>query len=494
MGRGFTTEEERTYAIVSEALHRNFEPHEGQKQIGAALFTQEAKRVFVRCGRKFGKTSFSTYCLYRKALLEPGSRCYYLTPLKTQADEIVWSSGVVPNFILDPEQFEDPTLHPLIKHVDKQKMRITFWNGSFIRVDGSDNVAAQRGWNPDFVVADEFADFDPRWAGVMIPNLLARKGTILFMGTPPEFPILSDGSDHQYVAFDKEFRKHSGTRKTFHFYSPTSANPHMDPDWLAEEKARLYERGDGVEWEREYMANIVTGARQSVFPMYNPDLHLVDHTTLASLIAIKPDRYDFYCTADPGTKAAFAVIFIAIDRYTSSLYVLDELYETDPGETSARKMVPRIIEKTKEYNQNLSDWNFIADSAASWYIQESYEYFDIVFSETEKQSNDKQDGISLIKDLFMEKTHFISKRCEHLSAELLNYRKDDKGRYIKLNDHLIDAFRYTLKASCFSLNPEEPPKTEQELNPGKRFYTLEDDLKALRAEDDWTYKMTETLH
>lgn len=481
------SKDQQTYFLLTEALHRNYQPHSGQVPIVQALFSPNgATRVFVRCGRKFGKTTIGAYCLIRKALFEPGSRCYYLTPLKTQADEIVWSSGLLTNFILTAEELGYPTTNPLIKHIDKQKMRITFFNDSFIKVDGSDNIDAQRGWNPDMICADEFAEFHPDWAGVMIPNLLARKATIIILGTPPRFPVLPDGTKHQYVIFDEEFQKEhkAGKRTTFHIYAPTWVNPHNDKEWLEEEKQRLYDRGDGIVWEREYAAKIVLGDRQAVFPMYAPETHLVDHDELRELILGNPDRYEWFCSADPGTKSVFSVVFAAIDRYTSSIYLLDEIYERDPGQTTTRNIVPRIQAICEEWNEDLTEWQFIADSAAAWFIQDAFEHFDLTFTPTEKQSGDKQDGISTIKDILLHRDRIISDRCTNTSAELQNYRTDDKGRILKEHDHAIDNFRYILKASMFTFIDEEPPKTEAELYPEKRFWTMEEDYRNYRRQQD----------
>jgi hypothetical protein len=38
----------------------------------------------------------------------------------------------------------------------------------------------------------------------------------------------------------------------------------------------------------------------------------------------------------------------------------------------------------------------------------------------------------------------ISDNCPHLYKEMEGYAKDDKGNIPKINDHLIDAFRYAL--------------------------------------------------
>ena len=167
------SQEERLYYAVLESLHSSFTPHEGQVPIGNAIFNDGFKRVFVRCGRNFGKSVFATYCCSRYALLNPDSRVYYFAPLYKQVKDIVWYPRLLQSFI-------DPTF---VDRTDNQDARIFLKNGSFIKLDGSDNYETQRGYKPDFVVADEFAEFNEYWLNVMIPNLAARDATIMFIGT-----------------------------------------------------------------------------------------------------------------------------------------------------------------------------------------------------------------------------------------------------------------------------------------------------------------------
>ena len=52
-------------------LHTFWQPHTGQLDVGRPLISGKASTLFVQCGRKWGKTDFAVYLLWRHALLHP---------------------------------------------------------------------------------------------------------------------------------------------------------------------------------------------------------------------------------------------------------------------------------------------------------------------------------------------------------------------------------------------------------------------------------------
>ena len=50
----------------------------------------EINSMFISCGRKWGKTELVGYILWRHALLNPGSACYYIGPEANHARKILW--------------------------------------------------------------------------------------------------------------------------------------------------------------------------------------------------------------------------------------------------------------------------------------------------------------------------------------------------------------------------------------------------------------------
>ena len=421
-------------------------PNPGQLEIGKAIFNRGCKVVFARMGRNGGKSYGGVGFAVKYALENPGSRIYYFAPLYKQVKDIVWYPKLIEEF-----------LHPrYIERQDNQDARMFLLNGSYIKCDGSDNFDAQRGYKPDFVVADEFADFHPRWSEAMFPNLAARDATLLMMGTPPSFPVLADGKKHHYVVMDEEVRGRmkKGSDRSFWIHLPTHNNPTISPEWLKEEEERLTNRGEEYVWRREYLAEIVVGDSSAVFPMFSESKHTTEHEDLIAEIQKDPNRYEWWCGADPATRSTFGVLFMAIDRYTATPYWLDEFYEQDASFTTTNMMLPRVHKKIEELHPNLDDWNFVCDNAAASFIEESAQHpeFPVYWQPTQKQLRDKFEGINLLKDIFLGRTTLISKRCTFLSSEIINYCTDRRGKVIKERDHLIDISRYILKEMNFNFH------------------------------------------
>ena len=155
------------YLQIIDDLHKYWNPHEGQVKVGMPLIKKDVSTVFIQCGRKWGKTDFAVYMLWRHALLNPGSTCYYITPELSHGREIVWHNGRISQFARERDDTgrivpggEEP-IKKYVKHVSNVDSRVTLKNNSTIKIVGSENWAAANGLTPDFVVYDEFKVFHP---------------------------------------------------------------------------------------------------------------------------------------------------------------------------------------------------------------------------------------------------------------------------------------------------------------------------------------------
>jgi hypothetical protein len=175
--------------------------------------------------------------------------------LQTQAREIVWADPRVETF--GPREW----LLPGSRGVNNTELRLNFINGSFIKVDGSDNYNKYRGVRYKAAVYDEYKDHRPEFRKAMRPNASVLNGWDVFMGSPPEMECdyLTLADEHQ-----------SGVDPTkFFYHAPTWQNPHISRAWLRDERSGLYRRNEGDEWEREYAARYVPGGASKIFPMLN---------------------------------------------------------------------------------------------------------------------------------------------------------------------------------------------------------------------------------
>lgn len=464
------------YLEVLEELHKTWQPHAGQLQVGKQFYNNtNITTIFLQNGRKWGKSEFVIYFLWRHAMMNPGSSCYYFAPLAKQAKEIVWSERRLQNF--GPRKW--------IAKIDNNEMRITFTNGSFIKVDGSDSYEAYRGTQPSCAVYDEFKDFHPQFHEGMGPNLAVKRAPLLIIGTPPRV----DARNYvQYLQLADECKARTDS---LFMCRPTSDNPVISKEWLNSEKEKLTARGDLDVYFREYEARMVSGGKRAIFPMFNRDTFARPLHQIMKEIEHDKRKLEWFVVLDPGTTTCFAVLFGAIHPYTKKIYLLDCIYEKSQANTSVMQIFPRILDKVELLysNSDISDdWFRVIDEAAAWATTEILNQCSVFFHPTQKSKNKKEDGVSLIKDVMLQEMIVMSDTLEPFFYEMENYISDDLGRIPKKNDHLIDCFRYLLGHANYDVNQMIEAK-RQIKNRGK---SLAQDLKEDRLQEDWT-SLYETL-
>lgn len=417
------------YVRLIEALHSKVTLHPGQVRFGRELFINK-RDIFGQCGRNWGKTAFMEYTLTRWGMTYPNSENYYFAPFMKQAREILWASGRLQSFI--PKEW--------VTSVNDTEMRIRLINGSFIKLDGSDNVEAYRGVKPKGLsVFDEFKDFRPEFYGAYDPNRAAHESPLVIIGTPPE-------RECQFLEVAKEFQNNP---RKFFYTGPTSENPHISKAWLEEKKRELLAKGEEDVWQREYEALYVPGGISKVFPMFARS-HVRPKEEISHALMRDRKKLEWFIVADPGAATVFAVLFAAINPYTRQVYIFDEIYETEQAKMTTRKIMDRVI----EIKESLPDVEFrqIYDEAATWFANESLDHYGEAWEPTHKAQRKKEDGLSLIRDLLLSQKLHISENCEKLVWEMDNYYKDKGGKIPKMHDHLIDGLRYLLDSSFYDFS------------------------------------------
>lgn len=431
-------------------MHSVWKPHKGQLPIGKALFIDGKKEVILECGRKFGKTELLIYCLYRWALTNPNSVNYYFAPLKDQVSELVWANGRMPEF------FTSALSKKYIESINNTEKRISFKNGAYIKCDGSDNFEKARGYSATGLsVYDETKDFRKEFHVGFDPNRAITDAPLLAVGTP-------EGSDNLLSnLWDAAAISKTGAE----FRLPSHMNPHISADYLERKRLEAIAKGEYELFEQEYLAKRVKIGTKFIFPMISRSVETKYDETLAFIKRNRKD-YDFYISADPGSAKCFAVLFGAIHRYDKHVIILDELYETKLGENSVGKMAPRILEKINEINRNYDDWMACYDHAATWFFSEltaTLPDFPVNFIKCEKDLNNKEAKLSMIKDMILTKVFTMTDRCEKLYWEMENYVQKD-GKAVKENDHANDSLRYMLNLASYEFTPEARPVNFRTLN------------------------------
>jgi hypothetical protein len=420
-------------------LNACWTPHAAQHTVLNALFLHCFQFVFNESGRKWGKTAVINYFLWRRAMTVPGGH-YYLAPEQKQAKEILWASGRLQKF--GPESYIDD--------VNNTEMRIRFKNGSFIKVDGSDNYDSYRGIEPHSAVYDEFRDFRPEFHQAMGPNLSVYKAPLLICSTPPEVDV----EHYEAMKLDLEAGKDL-------FNYPSWSSPYFDRDWGRKEKRKLYLRGEGDVWEREYGARKVRGGSKAIFPMFSR-AYVKPHQEIMEELRRDRRKLIWQVIADPGNATVFCVLFRAINPFTKKVYRLGEIYEREQSQTSTSRIWPRIQAMKEELcpaHEALGiEWEQLYDEAATWFATEALASFDDHWTPTSKGTRDINSGLSLIKDQMLAGLTVISDRCINFIRESENYIKDKNGKPSKeCDDHAIDCDRYGNDYAGVNLAPEMEP-------------------------------------
>lgn len=418
--------------------------HQGQVKALKPIFTdEEVGTLLIACGRKFGKTEMAVYLLWRQALLHPGSACYYVAPSREQAKKLLWDVRRLHNYM--DEKYVDGK-------PNNRDLMIRLKNGSFIQLMGSENYEAANGLSPHLIIYDEFKAFNPNFHRTMGPNRVTHGAKLVVIGTMADPSAVNRKEYNALMKFCKEDKSaHVHIATTFD--NPINQLPHKKRA-INEEIALLRARGDEDVVQREFYSRIIPGGSRSVFPMFSRKKHTKPHEEVLKEIERDLNDLEWYVTMDPGSSTCFAVLLGAINPYTKKVYLLDEIYATKQEETVTTFIGPEIIRKAKELNPHISleeDWTKTYDEAGRWAANEILTNYGLSFQPTMKWANDKEAGISLIKDVMLHGLITISHKCENTIEELENYAKNDKGKIPKIDDHTIDCLRYKLFADNYDI-------------------------------------------
>lgn len=444
-------------------------------------------------------TEFSLYTLYRWALTIPNGQFYYIAPFYNQAAELIWKPNRVQNFLYNPEKNID-LRQRYIADIHETDRRVMFKNGSFIKLVGADNYEAGRGFNPDGAVGDEYKDCDYRFFQGFNDNLITKKAPIMLVGTPP------DNFDNHFVRTEEEFKLDP---RGAYFKMPTYMNPYIDKEELEMEKKAAEMKGEVPKFMREIMAEIVPGGAFSIFPMFKSPMvdaagkftgetdHVKKSDKLDERIRRHPKDYNFYCAFDPGSSICFGVLFMAVNKYTKQVLILDEIYEKNRNETTGKKIWPRAAKIMQRYAP-IEKWMKVYDYAASWFQVEINNEFGVALMPCTKDVNKKDVALSVIKDFMLatdldnESLFLVADRCEKFIWEAANYATDEEGRIPKVNDHLIDALRYDFNAAGLSTVPRERRSRSEDVREWSREDWMdEEELEVLDFHEELTEEFWE---
>lgn len=451
--------------------------HDGQKKIAKAYFLEGKRIIQCQLGRNGGKTETILYIAWVHACLNPGSHIYIICPERKQAKEIYWASDRLRKY--GPEEF--------IAFPKESELRLEFKNGSFICTEGCENAPALRGIKPHLVFYDEFQDHTQEFdLEVMRPNLIAKRSSLIVMGTPPKAYCY-------YVKFRERLLDaiQRGDKTRFYLELPTECNPAIDKVELLKIKDEHIRNKEEFIWLREYEGKLIFGGEQAVFPIFHAKRKEIvrDAGLIKTLYERDRSKLEWHAVFDPGTTTCFAVLFAAINPYTSQIFVLDEIYETNRTKNSVGEIWPRVEAIIAKHYPFQAEWRLTCDEAEAWFINEVAQRYGVAISPTHKSSRDKDKDLSIIKDAMATGKLLIPDHSEKLIWEIENYATDEEGNLPKKHDHLVDDLRYLIAASAYNINEEVDEERQEELATDyalPRHRSLMQDYVEHRQQSDWT--------
>lgn len=383
----------------------------------------------------------------------PGSENYIFEPLQKQAKEILWAPQRIQNF--GPKDW-------MLGEPNNTEMRIRFKNGSFIKIDGSDNVDSLRGIKPKgLVVYDELKDHKPAFIEAMEPNRARYDAPALYLGTPPEI-------HNHYVDIMADLKKRSDA---FWTRATSMDNHHNSRSFLARQKEKLVAQGQLDVWMREYEAIFVKGSKHSIFPQ-------ILRASFPDFEEVRPkdlNKWYLWVAFDPASTSTFGVIFLLFNPHTKHVIAFDELYIQEPEKMTARAVYDAVNEVIEPFRGKVRDVNFAYDEAAAWFRNEIAAIDSDWWMVQSDKSQFGVDGyINLVREMFNQSLLTICIKCGKLIWEMESYIKDEKGKIPKVNDHLINAIQYGLGA--MGLNLEDLRKPVIIPKEDRRGYRPEDEI------------------
>lgn len=266
--------------MSEEVRFRKF--HAGQRAIASEL----SRFNILRMGRRFGKTT----------LLEEWSGVKALRGWK-----IGWFAPsyklIIPSYARINE-----TLRPIRKSASKIDGLITLEGGGSVEFWSLDNEDAGRSRSYDLVLIDEASlvtkGLKDTWDQAIKPTLLDRGGRAIMAGTPK-------GIDHDNYFYQACTDKSLGWKE---FHAPTSSNPTLDPEGVA----NLINEYPPLVYQQEFLAEFVD---------WNGSAFFAENSLLLNGLPVEyPDRCDLvYAVVDTALKDGIehdgtAIIWFSKDR------------------------------------------------------------------------------------------------------------------------------------------------------------------------------------
>ncbi|MGL5386646.1 MAG: terminase [Serratia sp. (in: enterobacteria)] len=424
------------------------ELHTGQEKIWKE--GSQYRYNVVRCGRRWGKT----------AMLVTIAISYVTNKFKVPTSKKI-IAGRVGIFTAQYRQYQEifdeleEALGPLIKSSSRSEKRILLKNGG--KIDfwvTNDNKLAGRGRKYHAVLIDE-ASFTKSpemlaeiWPRAIKPTLLDYIGCAWVFSTPDG---INDENFFYAICHDPKLGFHE-------HYAPTSSNPFMSPEELAE----IERTSDPRVWLQEYLAKFVDWSKDALFDI---NKWLVDGKPVPM-----PETCDLiFAVADTALKGGTendgtGVVYYA---YTYNYVPRPQLAIIDWDVTQIKgSLLPEYIPNVYLNLERLSllckprmgsAGIFMEDAAMGAILLQKAETeeWDMKAIDSELTSKGKdergvmasgyhyQEMCKITEQAFNKTMPFKNTEANHLSKQVAGFHLADKKAHIRADD-LLDGYMYGL--------------------------------------------------
>ena len=377
-----------------------WKPRWYQEEVLYEWLINKKRKIFYCWGRRSGKD----YLAFNLAVLQAATKVcmiLYCLPTYSQARRCVFDA-----ISIDGIKFLDLIPKELIAKINVQEMKITFINGSIIRIIGADDNTVDKsivGTNAQMVILSEASLMNlEKVYGYIRPILAANEGTIIIFGTPR-------GKN----AFFNLYSHAKEDPNWFVSYKPTSETRHISDEALAEEKISMSQDL----YEQEYEVSFSRGVEGQI---YGRELEKARLEGRIGFYPHQPHLLTHYAI-DIGVKDATTIIWFQVpNEGNGPIFIIDSYSNTGMG----LDHYARVIEE-KPYRRgtafaphdiSVREWG---SGAVTRY--ERARQMGIDFHILEQHS--VQDGIDHVKMLWP-RFHIHEQTCKSLLDALENYKRE----------------------------------------------------------------------
>jgi PBSX family phage terminase large subunit len=226
----------------------------------------------------------------------------------------------------------------------------------------------------------------------------------------------------------------------FHF--TMADNPHLPADYVAQMERAFA----GVFYDR-MIKGLWTNAAGAVYPMWNPDVHVIPWDSMPRISRVIGTGIDF------GTSNASAALMLGVTAEEKPRLILMDEWRYDPRDHAGARLAPS--EQAAAYKAwlaarhapqpSLPQLEFqIIDPAAAHFREELFR----AGITTWEADNEVSAGIATVSRLIQNGQLISTDRCAGWNTEITEYAWDEKatneGRDepVKTDDHSLDGGRY----------------------------------------------------